>query len=240
VKQMRNLKTHLSTLALLLLPFFLVGYYYQTRPFQDVLAEKSVSIYDLSAAQKLNIEMAAQALNGTIVKPHEEFSFNRVVGPRTSRRGYLKAPSYMEGDTPQTLGGGVCVVSSLAYQAALQSGLTIKERVAHQRTMQTIAAGLDATVWYGKADLKFENTLDQAVEIATVANPGMVTIKLLGTKDDAAKLASCKLKRRTTQIGRDDLKVEVYKDVGGKEIFVSRDYYKISRRMMKLYAYAVH
>ena len=53
------------------------------------------------------MRLAAEAINGTIVKPGEEFSFNKIVGPRTAEKGYQEAAAYNSGEVVQELGGGV-------------------------------------------------------------------------------------------------------------------------------------
>ena len=53
-----------------------------------------------------NVRLAAEALNGTIVQPGEEFSFNQVIGPRTEEKGYQAAAAYNSGEVVQEVGGG--------------------------------------------------------------------------------------------------------------------------------------
>ena len=55
-----------------------------------------------------NIRLAAEALNGTVVHPGEEFSFNQAVGQRTEAKGYKGAAAYNNGEVVQEIGGGVC------------------------------------------------------------------------------------------------------------------------------------
>lgn len=55
-----------------------------------------------------NVRLAAEALNGTIVQPGEEFSFNQAVGQRTAEKGYQEAAAYSSGAVVQEIGGGVC------------------------------------------------------------------------------------------------------------------------------------
>ena len=71
-----------STLVLLVLLFLTGTAYWFTRPFADVLASRTVLLGNMSVPQKMNVEMAARALDGTVIRPNETFSFNRVVGPR--------------------------------------------------------------------------------------------------------------------------------------------------------------
>src|SRR5262249_48727269 len=153
------------------LPIALALVIWLADPFARPLVEKSAPLTSLNSAQKVNIQVAAKSINGTILKPGDEFSFNRIVGPRTSERGYETARTYLDRESPLTAGGGICLLSSILYQAALESGLSIKERVAHERTIKTVAPGLDATVWYGKADLRFLNNQNYPIMISCHADP---------------------------------------------------------------------
>lgn len=142
---------------ILLLPLILAGVLFWHNPFGTAWQHISLPEQFLNSAQKSNIDVALQQLNGQILKPGAKWSFNQVIGPRTERRGYQLAPSYLEGETQGTLGGGICLVSSAVYQLALKSGLTILSRTPHLKTIRTVPAGLDATVWYGQADLIIQN-----------------------------------------------------------------------------------
>ena len=146
-------------LLLFSVPLVLVVSGWFTQPFSRTLVAQNQSIQMLSTAQQSNLRIAARRLDGLVLRPGGEFSFNRVVGPRTWARGYRPAPSYLGGDSPATLGGGICLLSSALYQAALKAGLKIEQRVPHLRTIHSVPPGLDATVWYGGADLRFVNNL---------------------------------------------------------------------------------
>jgi vancomycin resistance protein VanW len=210
---------------LLFLPLFLVFLYYVTNPFALELASSTFSLNELSPAQKTNIASASHALNGFILKPGEEFSFNRVVGPRTDRRGYAQAPSYLGPDSPRTFGGGICLVSSAVYQTALKSNLQITERVPHLRTISSVPPGLDATVWYGQADLRFRNTAPNPIRIETACTPSDLHIRFLA----ASKPQSLPTIRRMTKPTRDHILVQVFSESAGNSKLVSRDLYSLSR-----------
>ncbi|MFR8756723.1 MAG: VanW family protein [Clostridium sp.] len=72
--------------------------------------------------------MAAEALNGTIVQPGEEFSFNQAVGQRTAEKGYQKQ---LTAAACYEIGGGVCQISSTLYRAAFNAGMEITFRRSH-------------------------------------------------------------------------------------------------------------
>ena len=69
-----------------------------------------------------NSRLAADAVDGLVVNPGEEFSFNRATGNRTSDKGYQPAGAYRNGVLIEEPGGGVCQVSTTLYHAIIQSG----------------------------------------------------------------------------------------------------------------------
>ena len=210
----------------LLLLVSLVAAYLIDQPFSQLLVTKTVSLRGLSAHQKLNIENAAQRLNHVVIEPNHEFSFNGVVGPRNIKRGYLPAPSYVGPDAPDTIGGGICLISSALYQNALRTGLEITERVPHLRVTHSTPPGLDATVWYNGADLRFRNTLGSPIEIVTNYLPSEVTVQFRGNvhqKDwKLAELSRCE---RHDLLNR--ISVLVFAKQYGKTQLVSQDMYGI-------------
>lgn len=112
-----------------------------------------------------NIALACKSLNGTIVKPGQEFSFNNKLGERTEEKGYDFAPAYLEGQVVEELGGGVCQVSTTLYNAVFGAGLTTTYRKSHTFEPAYITPGLDATVSFRGPDYKFLNTSDYSVGI---------------------------------------------------------------------------
>lgn len=110
-----------------------------------------------SEARTGNIRLVAQKLNGLILPAGGDFSFNREVGPRTMKKGYRKATVYVNGEKVQEIGGGICQVSTTLYNAAVSAGFEITERHEHQKQVPYAAEGKDASVYYGKLDLKFSN-----------------------------------------------------------------------------------
>ena len=79
--------------------------------FQDVLAEVHTDhVYNPNRTH--NLTLAANAINGTILRPGETFSFNRIVGERTEEKGYKGAPIYVGEATEDGVGGGICQVAS--------------------------------------------------------------------------------------------------------------------------------
>lgn len=127
-----------------------------------------------------NIRLACNALNGTIVNPGQEFSFNDTTGARTEAKGYKPATAYLNGEVVQEPGGGVCQVSSTLYNAVIFSGLKTKERKAHSYEPSYVTPGEDAAVSYGGPDFKFVNTSDYPIAIKTSFANQELTISIYG------------------------------------------------------------
>lgn len=129
-----------------------------------------------------NIRLAAEALNGTVVKPGAEFSFNGAVGQRTEKKGYKTAAAYSNGEVVQETGGGVCQVSTTLYNAVYRSGLGtgISFRRSHTFEPNYITPGQDATVSWEQPDFKFVNTSSTAIGIKASYADQKMTVSIYG------------------------------------------------------------
>jgi vancomycin resistance protein VanW len=209
-----------QTLLLLGIPLALAATCWLTQPFARTVVAQQQSTQMLSGAQQNNLEVAARRLDGLVLRSGERFSFNRVVGPRTLTRGYRPAPSYLGGESPATVGGGICLLSSALYQAALKAGLKIEQRVPHLRTIHSVPPGLDATVWYGGADLRFTNNLSSPIRL----NVGIQNHQLFLSLSGTSSVPTQAIQRVETQRNGQELLVTVFQE--GQ--MISRDLYRLS------------
>lgn len=127
-----------------------------------------------------NVRLAAARLEGLLIEPGEEVSFNDTVGPRDAERGYRTAQIIVEGRFIDGLGGGVCQVSSTLYNVLLSAGLEIRERHPHSLTIAYVPKGRDATVVYGVKDLVFANNTETVLLLKTAVEGLRLTIGLYG------------------------------------------------------------
>ncbi len=135
--------------------------------------------FDASKTNRVyNIKVAASALDGQVIKPGEVFSFNEIVGPRSEEKGYKMAPTILNNEFIDSLGGGVCQVSTTLYNTLLQADVEIVERSSHSLAIAYVPLGQDAAVAYGSKDLKFRNNLPAAVVIKSSVSGNSVTFKL--------------------------------------------------------------
>lgn len=112
-----------------------------------------------------NIQIASSAIRGTILRPGDVFSFNDVVGQRSSSKGYLPAPIFSGDAVISGYGGGICQVASTIYNTVLLSGMPVLERHQHSQHVVYVPDGYDATVSWGEADFQFQNSFDYPVEV---------------------------------------------------------------------------
>ena len=134
-----------------------------------------------SSDRQHNIVLAAGHINGTILGPDEEFSYNKIVGPREPGYGWRMGHMYSNGTVIDSLGGGVCQVSSTLYNATLFADLTITMRRCHSSRVQYLPAGRDATVAWDSQDFKFKNNADGPIYLAAKTRGGVLTFRIYGT-----------------------------------------------------------
>lgn len=152
--------------------------------FKDKLSTFTTK-YDVSnVSRTTNLKLATDKINGTVLAPGEEFSYNKVVGERTIEAGYKEAKVYSNGQVVDGLGGGICQISSTLYNTVVLANLEVTDRRNHQFVTSYVPAGRDATVVYGSQDFKFKNTRKYPVKIEATVNNGIVEISLLGIKED--------------------------------------------------------
>ena len=150
--------------------------------FRDVLCEYQTE-HTGEARRTTNLQLACAAINGMVLNPGDIFDFNTVVGERTAARGYRSAPAYSDGATVDTLGGGICQVSSTIYYCTLIADLEIIERWPHSYVSSYMPKGMDATVSWGGPEFTFKNNTNYPIRIEAWEEEGYVKVKLIGTDE---------------------------------------------------------
>ena len=117
-----------------------------TEAFLDLISRFSTK-YDVTLRNRTtNLELASNKINGYVLLPGEEFSYNKVVGERTIAAGYKEAAMYSGGEVVDGLGGGICQISSTLYNVVVKANLEVTQRSNHQFVTSYVDAGKDATV----------------------------------------------------------------------------------------------
>lgn len=155
-----------------------------SRAFPNLLGSATTRYDAGNVDRTTNLAIACKKINGYVVAPGEVFSYNQVLGKRTSANGYKEAAVYVAGGVENGLGGGICQISSTLYNAVLLSDLEIVERHNHSYTTSYIEAGKDATVSYGSLDFKFKNTRQYPIKIEAYIKAGVATVNIYGIKGE--------------------------------------------------------
>ena len=150
--------------------------------FRDVLGEYQTE-HTGEARRTTNLQLACAAIDGMILNPGDTFDFNTVVGERTAAKGYRSAPAYSDGATVDTLGGGICQVSSTIYYCTLVADLEIIARSPHSYVSSYMPKGMDATVSWGGPEFTFKNNTNYPIRIEAKEEGGYVKVKLIGTDE---------------------------------------------------------
>lgn len=132
------------------------------------------------ADRSYNIKVAAAAMDGHLLPPGETFSFNNVVGPRSTEAGYKNAKVIVNNELVDGTGGGVCQVSTTLYNAVLLANLEVVNRSNHSIPVSYVPPGRDATVSYNHIDFQFKNVTPYYLYLKTYFNPGRITVKIYG------------------------------------------------------------
>ncbi len=147
---------------------------------EEEISSFSTKIIDEDSNRDTNMELTCNAINGTIVKKGEEFSFNQVAGNPTPDRGYKKAGIIVNGKLEKGYGGGNCQVSTTIYNAIVKiDDINITERHEHGVELGYIKKGKDSTVVYDTLDLKFKNNTNYDIKIYASTSKTKVTVKVV-------------------------------------------------------------
>lgn len=204
-----------------------------------------------------NLTLAAHAIDGVVLRQGGEFSYNDIVGPRVTERGYKNAIVFVRGKMEEGVGGGICQVSSTLYNSVLLAGLDVTARRPHSRTVPYVTPGRDATVAYGLQDFRFKNSNSSAVGLISTVKGSRLTVDIYGSAKDKKNIEifTSKAKyspfgektitdaslspgaRKVVDKGSSGVSVIVYRkvtDASGKSVteVVSRDKYAAQARIV--------
>lgn len=156
------------------------AYALASKPTSGVVAKYSTTLQGRTANQRHNAFLAAGKLNGAVILPGAEFSFNRRVGSWSRDAGYRRAPVSYNGTLIDAWGGGVCQTSTTLYNAALIAGLEVVERHPHRFAPSYVPPGRDAAVAFSGVDLRLRNPYDVPLQIEARFEGQRLTVALRG------------------------------------------------------------
>ena len=146
----------------------------------DVLGSYSTYYGDGNEGRIMNVESGAEHVGGTLVQPGEEVSANALMEPYTEENGYGMAASFENGEVVDSMGGGICQVSTTLYNALLLAEIEITERYAHSMLVSYVEPSMDAAIAGDVKDLKFRNDKEDPIYIESVLSDGNIGFNIYG------------------------------------------------------------
>lgn len=176
----------------------------------DVLGSFTTSYRTSGTARSANVSNGCRLINGTLLMPGEEFSAYNAVKPFSEANGYYMAGSYINGQVVDSLGGGICQVSTTLYNAVLAAELDVTMRYNHSMIVTYVDASADAAIAESSGkDFKFVNSTDYPIYIeGYTTNDKHITFNIYGkeTRDmENRKVKYVSEIVETTQPDRDNI-----------------------------------
>lgn len=141
-----------------------------------------------AAYRNTNLSKAASSVNGTVLLPDEVFSLNETLGERTGKNGYVDGYVINGGVLVKEPGGGISQSSTTLFNAAFFAGYEDVEHKPHSLYFNRYPAGREATIYYGKLDMRFRNNTEYPAYIQGFVNKsapgkqGSITFRIWSQK----------------------------------------------------------
>ncbi|MBQ2803723.1 MAG: VanW family protein [Lachnospiraceae bacterium] len=147
----------------------------------DVLGSFTTSFRTSNSSRSANVVNGCNLINGITLYPGEEFSTYEMVSPFSVENGYHMAGSYMNGKVVDSLGGGICQVSTTLYNAVLLSELEVTERHNHSMIVAYVDPSADAAIAESSGkDFRFVNNTDYPIYIEGYTENKKITFNIYG------------------------------------------------------------
>ncbi len=145
-----------------------------------------------------NIHRIADLIDGTVVLPGEVFSVNETLGPRTVSNGFTAAPTIVEGEMDDTIGGGISQFATTLFNAALRGGYEIIERQPHSVYFNRYPMGHEATLSFPHPDLIFKNDTQSGLVIKASYSETSIRVAIFG--DNGGRVVKTEVSRPVDSI----------------------------------------
>jgi len=150
----------------------------------DVLGTFTTSFSTSNGSRSANVSNGCRLINGRTLYPGDEFSAYEAVSPFSEANGYYMAASYLNGQVVDSLGGGICQVSTTLYNAVLRAELEVTERYNHSMIVSYVDPSADAAIAESSGkDFKFVNNTNYPIYIEGVTTPDkQITFTIYGVE----------------------------------------------------------
>ncbi len=155
---------------------------------RDVLGTFTTSFRTSGASRSANVVNGCALINGATLYPGDEFSTVEAITPFTTENGYYMAASYLNGQVVDSLGGGICQVSTTLYNAVLLSELEVTERHNHSMIVTYVDPSADAAIAESSGkDFKFVNNTGAPIYIEGITTDDKhITFTIYGMETRAS------------------------------------------------------
>ena len=130
------------------------------------------------------MQLATGYINGTLLMPGDEFSYNKTILDTTPENGYKEANTYVGSEVVPNYGGGVCQISTFLYRAVITSNIRSTIRYNHSMMVGYSEPSLDATVFEGDIDYRFINTYNSPIYIEGYMGGSTITFNVYGNTSE--------------------------------------------------------
>ena len=151
---------------------------------KDILGTSTTSYSTSGKSRSANVANGCDLINGITLYPGEEFSTYEAIAPFSTENGYYLAGSYLNGQVVESLGGGICQVSTTLYNAVLQAELEVTERHNHSMIVTYVEPSADAAIAESSGkDFRFINNTDTPIYIEGITTPDkQITFNIYGAE----------------------------------------------------------
>lgn len=148
---------------------------------KDVLGTYTTSFSSSGADRSANVNNGCKLINGYTIYPGETFSTYEAVSPFTADNGYYMAGSYLNGQVVDSIGGGICQVSTTLYNAVLKAELAVEERHNHSMIVSYVKPSMDAAIAESAGkDFRFINNTPYPIYIEGYVSNKNLTFTIYG------------------------------------------------------------
>ena len=197
------------------------GTYEELSSLTDVLGTYSTSYSSSNSNRSANIANGTRLCSGQLLYPGDEFNALESVMPFTENNGYLLAGSFLQGQLVDSLGGGICQVTTTLYNAVLLAELEVTERHNHSMIVSYVEPSMDAAIAESSGkNLKFvNNTEDPIFVVGQTSSDKKISFTIYG-KEFRPSSRSIEYKSEILETKHPEGEI-VYQDAGSPVGYVS-------------------
>ena len=126
---------------------------------KDLIGSFSTDFSSSSAGRATNVKNGCSKINGSLLFPGDTFSVYDTISPFTEENGYALATAYASGKVVESIGGGICQVSTTLYNAIIRAEVKVTMRYNHSMLVSYVDPSDDAAIASGLKDFQFVNNI---------------------------------------------------------------------------------